>query len=159
MSERTSVTGHLPATRSPVRLAAVGVSAASLLLGALGFIPLFVTGFEDFAFAGHESSAFLFGLFQVSAVHNLVHLAFGIVGALLARTAADARKFLIVGGLVYAILWVYGLFVDFYSANNFLPVNVADNALHFLLAVAMVASGLLPASVCRAPDVQAGKIE
>ncbi|MGH3449236.1 MAG: DUF4383 domain-containing protein [Haloechinothrix sp.] len=150
MSQRTSMVGHLPTLRSPVRVAAIGIAAVFLLFGVLGFIPLFVSDFDEFAFAGHESQAFLLGAFQVSAVHNLVHLAFGIAGVVFARTASGARKFLIVGGLVYAVVWLYGLFVDFYSANNFLPVNVADNALHFLLAVAMLATGLLLARVSTA---------
>lgn len=143
MTDRALATRKAPLKKSPIRLAAVAISAAFLLVGLLGFIPLFVADFEQFKLLGAESEAFLLGLFQVSAVHNLVHLAFGVAGIVLSRTAATARSFLIVGGALYAAVWLYGLFVDFYSPTNFLPVNVADNALHFLLSVVMLAAGLL----------------
>ena len=39
-------------------------------------------------FAGHGSGAYLFGVFQVSVLHNLVHLAFGVAGLVLARTVS-----------------------------------------------------------------------
>jgi hypothetical protein len=42
--------------------------------------------------AGHHSGALLLGVFQVSILHNIVHLLFGVAGRLLARTAAGARN-------------------------------------------------------------------
>ena len=54
-----------------------------------------------------------------------------------------AGKYLIWGGAVYAVLWIYGLVVDPDSSANFVPLNNADNWLHFTLAVAMIASGVL----------------
>jgi hypothetical protein len=50
------------------------------------------------------------------------------------------------GGIVYAVLWLYGLAIDFDTAANFVPLNTADNWLHLGLAVTMVALGLLPGS-------------
>lgn len=35
--------------------------------------------------AGHESHAQLFGIFEVSVLHNIVHLLFGLAGLALAR--------------------------------------------------------------------------
>ncbi len=46
------------------------------------------------------------------------------------------------GGVLYAAVWTYGLVVDQASSANFLPVNTADNWLHFMLAVAMIGLGL-----------------
>jgi hypothetical protein len=40
----------------------------------------------------------LFGLFQVSILHNIVHLLIGITGLAMARTAAQARTHLVFGG-------------------------------------------------------------
>lgn len=140
---RTTARTAAPLKKSPVRIAALAVGAVFLLVGVLGFVPFLVTDFEEFAVRGAESEAFLFGVFQVSGLHNLVHAAFGLAGIALSRTAPTSRMFLLVGGVLYLLLWVYGLFVDFYAPTNFLPVNVADNVLHFLLGVGMLAAGVL----------------
>jgi hypothetical protein len=121
--------------------AAVGV--VFLLLGVLGFIPGITTDYDAMEFAGHESEAELFGVFQVSILHNIVHLLFGVAGLALARTVSGARAFLVGGGLIYALLWLYGLVIDQDSGANFIPVNNADNWLHLGLAVGMIALGLL----------------
>lgn len=93
--------------------------------------------------AGHESHAELLGILQVSILHNVVHLLFGVAGLVLARTPANARNYLIGGGAVYLVLWLYGLLIDKTSSANFVPVNVADDWLHFFLGVGMVALGVL----------------
>jgi Domain of unknown function (DUF4383) len=64
----------------------------------LGFIPGITTNFGDLSFAGHDSDARLFGLFQVSILHNIVHLLVRITGLAMARTAAQARTYLVSGG-------------------------------------------------------------
>ena len=45
------------------------------------------------------------------------------------------------GGIVYLVLFIYGLVIDHDSSANFVPVNDADNWLHLGLAVAMIALG------------------
>jgi 4-hydroxybenzoate polyprenyltransferase len=126
----------------PARLAAMVVAAVFLLVGILGFIPGATTDYDGMTFAGHESTAMLFGVFHVSILHNIVHLLFGIVGLVMARTAAGARSFLIGGGVVYLVLWLYGLVIDHDSAANFVPLNGADNWLHLVLGVGMAGLGL-----------------
>jgi hypothetical protein len=126
----------------PARLAAMVVAAVFLLVGLLGFIPGATTDYDGMTFAGHESTAMLLGVFHVSILHNIVHLLFGIIGLVLARTAAGARSFLIGGGAVYLVLWLYGLVIDQDSAANFVPVNGADNWLHLALGVGMAGLGL-----------------
>ena len=130
-------------TRQPVQLAALVVGAVFLLVGILGFIPGITAQYDQLSFAGHGSGALLLGLFAVSVLHNIVHAAFGVAGLLLARTPAGARNFLIYGGIIYAVLWIYGLVIDQDSMANFVPINTADNWLHLLLAVAMIALGVL----------------
>jgi len=85
----------------------------------------------------------LLGIFQVSTLHNVVHLLFGVAGILLARRSDTARSYLLVGGVVYLVLWVYGLVVDHDSSANIVPLNNADNWLHLLLRPKMIALGLL----------------
>ncbi|WFE61459.1 DUF4383 domain-containing protein [Micromonospora sp. WMMD712] len=129
--------------RAPVRRAAATVGVVFLLVGLLGFVPGITTGFGDLRFAGHGSGAKLLGVFQVSVLHNAVHLAFGLAGLALSRTWDGARTFLIGGGAVYLVLWLYGLAVDHGSGANFIPVNDADNWLHLLLGAGMIALGVL----------------
>ncbi|GGM60178.1 membrane protein [Longimycelium tulufanense] len=119
------------------------VGAVFLVVGILGFIPGVTTNYDQMTFAGHESNALLLGVFAVSVLHNIVHLAFGVAGLAMARTATAARTFLIGGGVIYLVLWVYGLIVDRHAAANFVPVNDADNWLHLVLGVGMVLLGLL----------------
>ena len=130
--------------RSLVRTAALAVAAVFTLVGILGFIPGITTNYGDMQFAGHESEAMLLGIFQVSILHNLVHLLFGIAGFALARTVSGARSYLIGGGAVYLVLWLYGLVIGHESAANFVPVNTADNWLHLFLGLGMIALGFLP---------------
>lgn len=129
--------------RSPIQIAALAVGAVFLLVGILGFIPGITTGYDTLTFAGHHSEAALLGIFQVSVLHNIVHLLFGVAGILMARTASSSFLYLVAGGAVYLVLWVYGLLIDHHSAANFVPVNTADNWLHFVLGVGMVGLGLL----------------
>lgn len=129
--------------RAPVRRIASGFAVLLLLLGALGFVPGITSDYADLRFAGPGSGARLFGVFQVSAVHNLVHLVLGLAGLALARTVAGARAFLVGAGAVYLVLWLAGLAIDGRDAANVLAVNSADSWLHLLLGAAMLASGLV----------------
>jgi hypothetical protein len=143
MTSRNPAGPRTGAARRPVQLAALAVGAVFLLVGILGFIPGVTADYDRLSFAGHGSGALLLGLFAVSILHNLVHAGFGVAGLVLARTAVGARNFLIYGGVVYAVLWIYGLVIDQGSAANFVPINTADNWLHLVLAVAMIGLGVL----------------
>jgi hypothetical protein len=119
------------------------VGAVFLLVGVLGFVPGITGNYDELGFAGHHSEAMLLGLFQVSALHNIVHLLFGAAGIALARTASGARSFLLYGGIIYLVLFVYGLVVPQDSDGNFVPLNSFDNILHLLLGVGMVALAMI----------------
>ncbi|MEU1014284.1 DUF4383 domain-containing protein [Streptomyces sp. NPDC005900] len=140
MTARTRATRG---SRSPVQQAALLVGAVFLLVGVLGFIPGITTDYDTMKFASHDSGAELLGVFQVSILHNLVHLAFGVAGLALARTVSGARTFLLAGGAVYLVLWLYGLLIDHHSSANFVPLNNADDWLHFVLGIGMIALGAL----------------
>ncbi|MDQ0261596.1 DUF4383 domain-containing protein [Sinomonas atrocyanea] len=128
--------------RTAVQVAATVVGAVFLLVGVLGFIPGITSG-SGLAFAGHHSEAYLLGLFQVSVLHNVVHLLFGIAGLALGRSAGGSKGFLVWGGAIYLVLFVYGLVFGGESAGNFVPLNAADNGLHLLLGVGMLVIGLI----------------
>jgi hypothetical protein len=130
--------------RSLVQVVADLVGAAFLIVGIAGFIPGITTHlYGGLDFAGHDGNAQLIGLFHVSVLHNLVHIALGIAGLALARTWSGARTFLIGGGIVYLALWLYGLIIDKDSSANFVPLDRADDWLHFLLGLGMIAAGVL----------------
>ncbi|MER5212654.1 DUF4383 domain-containing protein [Streptomyces sp. NPDC002838] len=131
-----------PSARTPVQQAALLVGVVFLLVGVLGFVPGITTDYDTLKFAEHDSNAELLGVFQVSVLHNIVHLLFGIAGAAMAGSASAARTFLVGGGLVYLALWIYGLVIDRDSTANFVPVNTADNWLHFALGIGMIALGV-----------------
>ena len=137
----TTRTSSMTATQ--LQKAAAAVGAVFLLVGILGFVPGITSNYGSMTFAGHESGAELLGIFEVSILHNLVHVLFGVAGLAMARTWSGARSFLIGGGAIYLVLWLYGLLIDLGSSANFVPVNDADNWLHLVLGLAMVALGLL----------------
>jgi hypothetical protein len=139
MTVSTRATG----ARTGLQKAALATGALFLLVAVLGFIPGITTNYEALGMAGHGSRALLLGLFQVSILHNIVHAAFGVAGLLLARTHQQARSFLIYGGVVYLVLWLYGLLVGDQTPANFVPVNGADNWLHLALGMGMIILAIL----------------
>lgn len=132
--------------------AAIGIGAMFLVVGVLGFIPGITTNYDALTFAGHHSDAQLLGVFNVSVLHNIVHLLFGVLGMALSGTFNGARGFLVGGGIAYAVLALYGVVIDRASAANFVPVDVADNWLHLGLAIGMLALGLLFGRIGDAPQ-------
>ncbi|MFF6998896.1 DUF4383 domain-containing protein [Streptomyces sp. NPDC008313] len=141
--ERPGAEGQRPVP--PVLSRAVTlVGALFVVAGLLGFVPGITTRYGRMGFAGPHAGARLFGLFAVSALHNLVHLAFGLAGLYVGlRAPRWCRTYLVVGGFAYLALWVYGLCVHRGTEWNFLSVNGADNWLHLGLGFGMVALGTL----------------
>ena len=85
-----------------------------LLVGILGFIPGITSNYDELKFAGENSDAELLGLFQVSILHNIAHMLFGI-GILAAKKHRTSLQYLLYGGVVYLALFlpqmVQGTFV------------------------------------------------
>jgi len=118
-----------------------------VIAGILGFIPGITVNYDQLAFAGEKSDAELLGLFQVSVLHNIVHLLFG-VGIIAARRHATSVQYLLYSGVLYVVLFVYGLIASEKGSENFVPMNNGDDWLHLGLA-----SGLLAAwAVSRKAD-------
>ena len=143
MTTRSSNSSVESYARTNVQKAALIVGIVLLVVGILGFVPGVTSNVDQMQFASDDSGALLLGVFQVSILHNIVHLLYGIAGLALARTISGAWNYLIWGGAIYLVLWLYGLIIDADSAANFVPVNTADNWLHFALGVGMIALGLL----------------
>jgi Domain of unknown function (DUF4383) len=121
-----------------VQIAAILVASVLLALGVLGFVPGVTTHLETMDSIGKQSGAALFGVFQVSLAHNLFHIAMGVAGLALARTYARSRAYLLVGGILFLGLWLYGLLTGPGHRIDIMPMNSADTWLHFGFGVAMV---------------------
>ena len=126
-----------------VRNAAKLVGAVFLLVGVLGFVPGITQHIYPLSFAGHNGNDKLLGLFQVSVLHNIVHLLFGAAGLAMAKTTRSATSYLVGGGVIYLVLAIYGAVISQHSAANFVPINTPDNWLHLVLGLGMIALGLI----------------
>jgi hypothetical protein len=134
---------RMKGARTGLQNAALGTGAVFCLAGILGFIPGITSNYDSLRLAGHASEALLLGIFQVSVLHNTVHLLFGAAGILMSRSHPQARNFLIYGGVIYLVLWLYGLLVGDPIPANFIPANHADNWLHLVLGLAMIALAIM----------------
>ncbi|WP_337061286.1 DUF4383 domain-containing protein [Kineococcus sp. G2] len=142
-STRASTSSRLSVQRSPVQLTSLLVGIAFLVVGVLGFVPGITTDYGQLSWAGPDSHAHLLGVFQVSVLHNVLHLLFGVAGVVLSRGANAAKAYLLLGGVAYLGLWVYGLVVAQDVQANFVPLNTADDWLHLGLGAGMLLLGLL----------------
>jgi hypothetical protein len=129
--------------RTLIQSATMLVGVVFLLVGILGFLPGITTNYDALKFAGHDSNAQLLGLFDVSVLHNIVHMLFGVAGLALAKTWDGARSYLVYGGAIYLVLFAYGVIFHGSSSANFVPVNWADNILHLGLGVGMIGLGIV----------------
>ena len=122
---------------SPNRMLGIIFGVIYLLLGVFGF---FVT--SSVAFTGTSNSIRLLGMFELNPLQNLLHLAVGVIllltGLIGIRTAKGVNTVL---GAVFLIAGIIGVFLAA-SGPNVLAINAADNVLHFLTAVLLLAVGL-----------------
>ena len=111
-----------------------------LLLGIVGFIPRLTTDYgdlTDFTSPGAMALAFI----GVNVLLNVVYLVTGVTGLMLSRTWDGARTFLLGGGLIYLIIWLYGLIIDLGSGANFLGLSTGSNWVHFTFGLLMLFIG------------------
>ncbi len=80
------------------------------------------------------------GVFEVDAVHNIIHLATGILALIFSRSASQTMMFGKIFGIVYALVAIVG-FVQADTVLNIITVNMSDNILHVVLAVVFLWMG------------------
>jgi hypothetical protein len=141
MDARTDGSRTTRYAETAIQKTALIVGIIFAVVGIAGFIPGLTTNMDSLSMAGNDSEALLLGVFQVSILHNIVHLLFGVAGIACAAAARASRGYLLGGGVIYLVLWLYGLFVAGDHPANFVPVNSADNWLHLLLGVGMILLG------------------
>ncbi|MBX9633764.1 MAG: DUF4383 domain-containing protein, partial [Magnetospirillum sp.] len=86
----------------------------------------------------------LFGLFPVNALHNLVHLIFGVWGLVVWRSFASSRIYSRSVAVIYALLAVMGLIPGLQTAFGLVPLYGHDIWLHGVIAVASGYFGYAP---------------
>src|SRR5215208_6624752 len=107
-----------PAVRtSPSQILALVVGAAFTAAGIIGF---FITGVDGFA--EHDSGKHLLGL-EINPLHNIVHLALGVLGLLLATRLATARLYGWLLALGYGAAFAFGLYAVDHEGSNILSLN------------------------------------
>ena len=122
--------------RTPAQWYCLLAGLALLLAGIFGFISdsSFDTG------DGLQGGSFLG--FEVNAIHNLVHVASGLVLIAASPRRASARAVALAFGLVYGAVALIGL-IDGSDVLGLIPVNSADNVLHIALAALGILTGLI----------------
>lgn len=127
----------------PAQWVSLVLGTLVLLLGVLCFIPGVTTRSGEQHLYGAASPAMLFGLVQVSIVHNVVYLVTGAVIAVAALRTRPAHDTLVGVGAFYLLYYFYGMFAARAGRANVIPVDVPGNWLHLGIAVLLLAGGLL----------------
>ena len=123
--------------KTPAQIYAYAVGGVLLLVGLIGFA-------ADSAFDTGQGidGGKLLGLFEVNGIHNLVHMASGLLLLAVAPKRATARYGVIAFGLVYGLVTLIGL-IDGQDVLGLIPVNPADNVLHIALTATALLAGFL----------------
>jgi len=128
--------------RTPAQWYCLLAGLSLLLAGILGF-------FADSSFTtGNDINGDkLISIFEVNGIHNLIHIASGLLLLAASPKRASARAVAIGFGLVYGIVTIIGL-IDGKDVLGLIPVNPADNVLH----IALSALGLITGFMSRGSD-------
>lgn len=133
-------------TRAPVRWAAIVSALFFLAIGFAGFFPGVTLNFNNIEM-GYGSEAMVLGIFQVSVLHNVIHLILGFFGLASTRWSHASRRYLRIAGGVAAVLFLFGLLVDPNSMANFVPLNAVDTWTYLVLAIALIGLSFLSGEV------------
>ena len=106
-----------------------------LAVGVAGFIP----GLVEPLHAGHPpvdpEGGLLLGLFPINALHNAVHILFGLWGLAASRSLGGAVLYARGVALIYAVLAIAGFIPALNTLFGFVPLYQNDIWLHALLAL------------------------
>ena len=135
------------ANRSPAQIYALVVGATLVVAGIIGF-------FYSSAFGSPGEVDAVFGILDVNAWHNIVHIVTGALG--LAALGYAARAYAGGLGVVYVVVAIWGFIIgDGESILGFIPVNTEDNVLHLLIGLAGIGAYAASAPRTTAGDTRA----
>ena len=129
--------------RSPAQVFALVIGLTLVVAGIAGF-------FYNASFATGDDLPrdAVIGILDVNGWHNIVHIATGVVGLVLAGSYDGARLFALGGGALYLVVAVAGFLAgDGGELIGLVPVNTEDNVLHLLIAVAGLGAGFATPAV------------
>lgn len=136
-----------------VTVKVAGLQPVQILAGLAGiaFIVFGVVGFTRTGVGDWSTHSFVLG-FSVNPLHNLVHVAAGVLGLLMAMGSGLARLYGWLLFLGYGAIFVWGLMITGILAQNPasqfgnpLALNTNDNWLHLGLAIFGLLLAVLPA--------------
>jgi len=103
---------------------AIAFGVVFVAVGVLGFVPPLAPDGK------------LLGLFEVNTLHNLVHLATGVIAIIVGLNSDSAsRMFFRVFGAIYALVAALGFFYVEQPLLGLVANNNADTGLHLVIAV------------------------
>lgn len=117
---------------------ALALGAVYTLVGLVGFA---ITGFDRFA---EHTGDTLLG-FEINPLHNIVHLALGLLGLAMWRRLETARNYGWILAVGYGAAFVLGFVIMGDEDRNFLSLNAADQVLHLGTALVGLAMALAKA--------------
>ena len=118
--------------RSPAQVFALVIGATLTVAGIVGF-------FYNASFGTGDETArdAVLGILDVNGWHNVVHIASGAIGLLVARLLRGLARLRARPGRVYLVVALLGFLAgDGDEIFNLIPVNTEDNFLHLLIGVA-----------------------
>ena len=137
--------------RTPAQWYCLIFGATLLLVGIIGF---FVdAGFDTGSDIDGDK---LLGIFEVSGIHNLIHIASGAVLLAASPKRASARLVAIAFGVVYLLVTIIG-FIQGDNVLGIIPVNTADNFLHVAISLLGIGAGLVSSADDDARSPVAGR--
>lgn len=124
-------------TATPASLYAGLIGGTLLVVGILGF-------FYSASFGSPGEVDPVFGLFDVNAWHNLIHIASGALGLLAFRAGPRAsRTYALAFGAVYIVVAIWGFIIGSgESILGIVPINTEDNILHVVLGLLGIGAGI-----------------
>ncbi len=115
-----------------------------LLIGIAGFVPGLLQTPEPAADVEvTQSFGRLMGLFPVNALHNVVHIIFGIWGIAAYRSYTGARGYSKAVAIIYAVLAVMGIIPGLNTTFGLIPLYGHDIWLHAVIAIAAAYFGFV----------------
>lgn len=103
------------------RILAILFGISFIFAGVAGFLPALTT------------NGALLGIFEVNTMHNLVHIASGVLAIMASTTLKSTKLFFLYFGFAYLLAGIIGLVRggDLFMMH----VNLADNILHISIGV------------------------
>jgi hypothetical protein len=119
-----------------------------LVVGIMGFIPSLLTPMAGTSppLTINGYSGYLFGLFPVNVLHNLIHVVLGLWGLAAWRDFGSARIYSRSLTVIYALLAVAGLFPGLNTVYGLVPLYSHDIWLHAATAIIAAYFGWAPVS-------------